>query len=366
VTGRRLRRIAMVLVGAVIVEYLVVPQIAGARKAVSLLGQVQPAWLVVGALLEAAAIASYAELTRTLLPPAGRPRYGVILRITLSTLGLSHVVPGGTAVGSSMGYRLLTQEGVRGTDAGFAIATEGIGSAVVLNMLLWLGLVISIPARGFDPRYGTAALLGSILLLGVGLAVVLLTKGEDHVAAVVCRFADKLPFLEGEGVARVLARVAVRLRALAADPHLLARAIGWASLNWVLDAASLWVFLAAFGHRMSLDGLIISYGLANVVAAIPITPGGLGVMETVLTASLVGFGAQRGVALLGVVSYRLVNFWLPIPLGALSYLSLRVGGGDEPEGGANELRRVTEEAEQAAPRAHEWAKDRGVRLPKRG
>ncbi|MCU1374810.1 MAG: hypothetical protein JWO68_2096, partial [Actinomycetia bacterium] len=179
-------------------------------------------------------------------------------------------------------------------------------------------------------------------------------------------FADKLPFLEGEGVARVLARVAVRLRALAADPHLLARAIGWASLNWVLDAASLWVFLAAFGHRMSLDGLIISYGLANVVAAIPITPGGLGVMETVLTASLVGFGAQRGVALLGVVSYRLVNFWLPIPLGALSYLSLRVGGGDEPEGGADELRRVTEEAEKAAPRAHEWAKDRGVRLPKRG
>jgi uncharacterized protein (TIRG00374 family) len=365
VTGRRIRRIVLILVGAVLVEYLVIPQIAGARKAVSLLGQVQPAWLVLGALLEAAAIASYAELTRTLLPVNERPRFRTILRITLSTLGLSHVVPGGTAVGSSMGYRLLTNQGVRGTDAAFALATEGIGSAVVLNMLLWLGLVASIPARGFDPAYGTAALLGSLLLLAVGVAVALLTKGEDHLAAVVCRFAGWIPFLEAEGIANVLRRVSVRLRALAADPRLLARAVGWASLNWLLDAASLWVFLAAFGYRMSLDGLIISYGLANVAAAIPLTPGGLGVVETVLTATLVGFGAPRGVALLGVVSYRLVNFWLPIPLGAISYLSLRVSG-DEAERGSEELRRITHEADQAAPRPAEWARDRGVRLPKRG
>jgi uncharacterized protein (TIRG00374 family) len=365
VTGRRIRRIAMILVGAVVVEYLVVPQIAGARKALSLLGQVEPAWLVAGVVLEAAAIASYAELTRTLLPADNRPPFRTLLRITLSTLGLSHVVPGGTAVGTSIGYRLLVNQGVRGTDAGFALATEGIGSAVVLNMLLWVGLVVSIPARGFDAAYGTAALLGSLLLLAVGVSVVLLTKGEEHVAAVVCRIAGRIPFVEGEGIAKVLRRVSVRLRALAADPRLLARAVGWATLNWLLDAASLWVFIAAFGYRMSLDGLIISYGLANVAAAIPITPGGLGVVETVLTASLVGFGAPRGVALLGVVTYRLLNFWLPIPLGAFSYLSLRVSG-DDSERGAEELRRVTHEADQAAPRTAEWARDRGVHLPKRG
>lgn len=364
---RRIRRIATVLVGAVVVEYLVLPQLAGARKAIHLLGEVQPAWLVLGAVLAAAAIAAYAELTRTLLPVAGRPRYRTLLRITLATLGLSHVVPGGTAVGSSMGYRMLTNEGVRGSDAAFALATEGIGSAVVLNMLLWVGLVVSIPARGFDPLYGTAALVGALLLAAVGTAVVLLTKGEEHLAAVVCRVADRLPFLEGEGVADALRRVAGRLRELAADPRLLARGVGWATLNWLLDAAALWVFLAAFGHRMSPDGLIISYGLANVLAAIPITPGGLGVVETVLTATLVGFGAPRGIAVLGVISYRLLNFWLPIPLGAVSYLSLRVRGAEpQPDGGARELRRVAEEAERSAPRPTEWARQRGVRLPGRG
>lgn len=355
---RRLRRVATLLVGAFVVNYLVLPQLAGARKALHLLGDVQPGWLVAGVVLEAAAILAYAELTRTVLPPASRPSLRRMTAITMSTLGLSHVVPGGNAVGSSMGYRLLTATGVRGADAAFAIATQGIGSAVVLNVLLWIGLVVSIPIRGINPLYGTAAVLGALLLAAVGGAVVLLTKGEQRLAAVVCRSANRVPFLEGEAVAAVLARVAERLRELAADPRLLARAGGWALLNWLLDAASLWVFLAAFGYRVGLDGLIISYGLANVLAAIPLTPGGLGVVEGVLSATLVGFGAPRGIALLGVVSYRLLNFWLPIPLGALAYLSLRVGG---REG----LRREAEAADVEAPGPRQWARERGVRLPDR-
>jgi uncharacterized protein (TIRG00374 family) len=362
---RRLRRIVTVLIGAVVVEYLVFPQLAGARKALQLLGRVEPLWLVAGAVLEVAAIVCYAELTRTLLPAAGRPSRPTLVRITLSTLGMSHVVPGGAAVGSSMGYRLLTSHGVRGADAGFALAAESLGSAVVLNVLLWFGLLVSIPIRGFNPLYAAAAVLGAVLLTAVGGAVVLLTKGEDRLAATVSRWADRVPFLEGEGVARALRRVAERLRALGADPRLLVKGATWATLNWLLDAASLWLFLAAFGYRVGLDGLVISYGLANVFAAIPLTPGGLGVIETVLTATLVGFGTPRGIALLGVVSWRILNFWLPIPLGAVSYLTLRVGAAEDEAGAraASELLRVTEEAGQAAPRAGQWAREYGVRLP---
>ncbi len=108
---------------------------------------------------------------------------------------------------------------------------------------------------------------------------------------------------------------------LGADRPLLARAGAWAAANWLLDAASLWVFVAAPGHRVAIDGLIVAFGLANVLAAIPITPGGLGVVEVVLTSTLVGFGTPRGIAVLGVITYRLVNFWIPIPVGALTYLS---------------------------------------------
>src|SRR5207248_2954912 len=100
---------------------------------------------------------------------------------------------------------------------------------------------------------------------------------------------------------------------------------GWAAANWLLDAGSLWVFLYAFGFRAGPAELLVAYGLANVLAAIPVTPGGLGIIEGVLVPTLVGFGASRGIAILGVVAWRLVTFWLPTPIGTGCYVPLRAG-----------------------------------------
>ena len=114
---------------------------------------------------------------------------------------------------------------------------------------------------------------------------------------------------------------------------------------------------------MDIDGIIVAFALANVLAAVPLTPGGLGVVEAVLPSALVGFGAPRGTAVLGVVVYRLVNFWLPIPIGGLSYLSLKLGPSSTREDRAAALRRAAEDsiAEAATPRR--WAEDRGIKLP---
>ncbi len=101
--------------------------------------------------------------------------------------------------------------------------------------------------------------------------------------------------------------------------------IAWAAANWLFDAGALWVFLAAFGQRVQVDSLLVAFCIANVIAVIPITPGGLGVVEAVLTSTLVGFGVPAGPATVAVVTYRLAQFWLPIPLGGVSYLSLKVG-----------------------------------------
>jgi hypothetical protein len=139
--------------------------------------------------------------------------------------------------------------------------------------------------------------------------------------------------------------------------------VGWAAAFWLLDASSLWVFLAAFGHLMSPYGLLVAYGLANVMAVLPITPGGLGVVEGVLVPTLVGFGSPRGIAILGVITYRLVNFWLPIPVGALAYLSLRVEPGASRRRRAEELERLAEAAEREAEDRRQWAARHGLRSP---
>jgi hypothetical protein len=131
----------------------------------------------------------------------------------------------------------------------------------------------------------------------------------------------------------------------------------------LLDASSLWVFVAAFGHLMTPYGLLVAYGLANVMAVVPITPGGLGVVEGILVPTLVGFGSPRGVAILGVITYRLVNFWLPIPVGALAYLSLRVEPGASRRRRAQELEELAVAAGREAEDRRQWAARHGLRSP---
>ena len=324
---RTVRRLAGLLVLAAVVEYLVLPQVAGARQSAHLLAHANVGLVLVAAGLEVASLLAYAGLTESLLPPH-RVGYGRINRINLATLAVSHVVPAGAAAGGTLGYRMLTASGVEGPEAALALALQGIGSAVVLNVVLWLSLIGSIPLYGFNPLYVTAAILGVLLLGFVGAIAALMTRGEERAVAILRALARRIPRLNEDRIEGLFRRLALRLDELSRDPGLLRRAIAWAAANWVLDAASLWVFLLAFGRAANPDGLLVAYGLANVLAALPVTPGGLGVVEGVLVPALVGFGTPRGVAILGVLSWRLVNFWLPIPAGGISYLSLRLG--DEP------------------------------------
>lgn len=355
------RRLVLLLIGAFVVIHFLVPQIAGVHRAFYRLGQVDLRWLLLAAALEVTSIVAYTLLTRAVMPRGKpHPRFDVLLRTQFSTLAVSHVVPGGTAAGGALGYRLLTEAGLSGTDTAFALATQSIGSAVVLNVLLWLGLVASIPLHGYNPLYGAAGVLGALLIAAFATVVVLLMRGEAGSVKVLRAAAARLPLLDPDRVVTITRRFADRLRTLMADRALVGRAVGWATANWLLDAASLWVFVGAFGHWVRVDDLLVAYGLANVLAVLPITPSGLGVVEFVLTSTLVGFGTPRDVALLGVISYRVLNFWLPIPIGGLAYLSLRAEFGVR-ERGSEQLRELAKQSLEEAEPARDWAVRHGMR-----
>jgi uncharacterized protein (TIRG00374 family) len=318
-------QVGRLLILALIIEYLILPQLAGPRKVLSLLTEVSPLLLLIAVALEAAALLAYGQLTRAVLPPTSRIKFFTIFRIELTTLSVSHCAPGGSAAGTALGYRLLTQFGAEPTDAGFALGAQGIGSAVVLNVILWIALVVSIPVWGFSAVYLLAALVGGILLGASALLVYALTLGEARIGVLLERAAARVPFVDGVALRHSFAQLSERLAELGHRREAMIKALIWATLNWLLDAASLAVFVGAFGHWVNPDGLLVAYGLANVLAVIPITPGGLGVIEAALTTLLVGFGTPRGIATLGVVMYRLVQFWAPIPIGGFAYLSLHAG-----------------------------------------
>ncbi len=326
VRRRRPFRFTLKLLAFVTVVYFfVLPLIPGFRSAWNELLDVTPGLLVLGLFLELAALFCYALLTRAALGPPGEHLSRMrMFRIQMSTRALSSIVPGGSAAGSALGYRLLTLSGVPGPDAGFALATVGLGSAVVLNLLLWVGLIISIPIRGVNPLYGTVAVMG-IIVMGAAAALVFgLMEGQGRSERIIRWVAVKVR-LDPDRAARVLRQIAQRLEDLVSDRQLLGRVAFWATLNWLLDAAALWVFIRAFGYSLAPDALIVAFGIANLLAAIPITPGGLGYVDTGYIGMLVGFGVPRRIATLGVGAYRFAQFFFPIILGGILYLSLRVG-----------------------------------------
>ena len=322
------RRGVLIFALVLVVEYLVVPELIGARKDLYLLGGVNAAWLVAGLVLEGLSLFCYGLLTQALLPPgAHNPGLSRLFRIDLAAAAVAHVIPAGTLGSAGIGYRLFTTEGIKGNDAAVMMATKGLGSTVVLNVLLWLSLVVSIPLAGFHPIYVTVAVTGAVVLVAVTALAVGLTRGASRASRILHAVGDRIPGLSGDRLERVLLDTASTLSALGRDRRSLVMSLTWASLNWLLDAASLWCFVAAFGAFVNPVELFAAYGIANVAGALPLTPGGLGVVNSVAPLLLISFGLTRSVATLGVLAWRLVNFWLPIPAGAAAYVSLKVPRG---------------------------------------
>jgi hypothetical protein len=97
-----------------------------------------------------------------------------------------------------------------------------------------------------------------------------------------------------------------------AHPGGLTRVTGWAAFNWALQLVALWIVFAAFGVAMPVGVLILGFGAAHLVTALPHTPGGLGVVEAGMTATYVAMGVPIGTAVVGVLCYRLIGHWLPV------------------------------------------------------
>lgn len=357
-----LRRLTAVLVCFAVLHYLVLPQVAGVHKSLSVLSGLNPYLVSLAVVAQGAALAAYAQLARTLLPVDRRPRVLAVLRVQLATLGMSHVVPGGAATATPLGYRLLQRVGVSAPDASFMLSAGSIASTATLNAILLGALVVSIPGHGASAANVVVAVVGAAITGLLGLVCFALSYGSPQVDRAVRSIARRIPLVDEAAAIGFLGELGQQFRALAGDRRQLARSCGWAAVRWLADAASLWLFLASLGVAASPQGLLVAFGLANLSATIPFTPGGLGVYEAVLTASLIGSGLPRAEAIIGVLAYRLISFWLPIPIGAAAYLSAKASDPIEHAAPIEAVQAAYVSSVSAVERPADWARRRGIKV----
>jgi uncharacterized protein (TIRG00374 family) len=357
VTTKRTRwlRRAVILVVVLAAAYGLPALWPEVRRSVAGVASIAPAVLLGALALETASLACFSGLTVSLLGRAHRPRFATLLRIDVTVYGLSRVLPAAAATGGALRLRLLTAAGVTHPDAVFLATIEGTGSALLLWVMLGATLVVALPVNGADPRQVLLAVAG-IVLVAAAFTLLVAVAGDGRGRRLIGWLARWVPGMNADNAAAALRREGEHLRALAADPPRLAAAVAWGAANWLLDATVLWAVLAAVGHPLNPLTLFTAYAVANVLGLLPITPGGVGVVEGVLVPSLVAAGVPAHLALVGVLGWRLVNYWLPISVGALLWLTLH----HHPSGaGAGEqaLRHDHDEQERAADRGDRAAGD---------
>ncbi len=83
--------------------------------------------------------------------------------------------------------------------------------------------------------------------------------------------------------------------------------------------------------------VLLAYVGGALLAQIPITPGGLGFVEAGLTGLLAAAGVNGQDALVATLAYRLVSFWLPLPIGGIAYLLFQHRYGSDPDESATSV-----------------------------
>jgi uncharacterized membrane protein YbhN (UPF0104 family) len=327
--------------------YFVLPKLAGVGATLHHLENGNVWWIAAGVVLELASFAGYVLLFRSVFVASESPSR------RMSGRSPARRPPRSAHPDGPIGWRESYQITMAGLAATRLFATAGAGG---IALTAW-----ALRRSGMEPRLVACRMVafivllyavyaGSVVLDGIGLGTGLLPGGGSPaltivpaiVAATLMAAVGAMALLPGDierrlgrwasGSGRLAHWVAraVTVPALAArgirtaielirerDPGLLGAA-AW----WGFDISVLWAMFHAFGTPPPFPVIWMAYFIGMLGNLLPL-PGGLGGVEGGMIGALAAFGVDFNLAVLAVLSYRGISFWLPTIPGAIAYLQLR-------------------------------------------
>lgn len=295
-------------------------------QAAHLLRHLRPQWLVLAILAEAASMVIFARLQRWLLNAGGvHIGLGEMVEITLAGNALGTSLPGGAAWAATWAFGQLRRRGADRVLAGWVILVAGALSSFALFVLVAGGAFVA-GSRGpvASLRWVAGALAAIPLLLAAGYAAAReSTTVRRRLSGLATGLAHHVP-----GVARLeelVSQVVQRLHTVRPGAVGWVESFGLALGNWLSNAVCLLASLMALRVAVPWRGMLVVYSLTQISASLPVTPGGLGVVEGSMAALLNAYGVPMDQALATVLLYRIVSFWGLVPIGWGTWLWLEAG-----------------------------------------
>lgn len=281
-------------------------------------------WLIVAAAAELLSLAMFGRQHRRLLKG-----FGVSISlwrasaISWSRSAIAISMPAGTAVSAGFAFQQFRAVGASRPTAATVMVVSNTISSLSFFALYATGLLASL-VRPFatEPAEVVAAIGLGIAAVAAVIGVVLTWHARPHGRTEHLRAMTWLA--RWPRVSRVFVRLGETVVAAREVPvRHWGLAFGAAALNWLADLGCLIAVVHAFDLPVTLTAVALAYLGVQVVRQIPLTPGGLGLIEASLVAALVAGGSPYGGAAAAVLVYRLLSCWLVIPVGALAWAVLR-------------------------------------------
>lgn len=345
VTRQRAFAFALFIVSGVAFLYFVLPQISGVGTTVHRIGKGDIWWIAAGVALEVCSFVGYVVLFRAVFTrEQGRIGWRESYLITMAGLAATRLFAAAGAGGVALTAWALRRSGMRPR----IVASRMVAFMALLYAIYALAVIVDGLGLGLGvfPGGGPAAItilpaVAATVLMAAGCAVALLpgdmerrlgswSAGSGRGARLIARLVSA-PALVAHGIRGAIALLRTR------EPGLLG-APAW----WGFDVAVLWSCFHAFGAAPPFTVILMAYFVGMLGNLLPL-PGGLGGVEGGMIGAFAAFGVEFNLAVLAVLTYRGIAFWLPTLPGALAYLQLRrtvarwraqeAGADDEPAAG---------------------------------
>jgi uncharacterized protein (TIRG00374 family) len=322
------KRIFLGLLGVVAITVFVaavLPQIAGFGDTIKRIEKGDKSWLLLGVFFEALSIGSYIAVFRAVFSCEGvQIDWSESYQITMAGLVATKLFAAAGAGGVALTAWALRAAGLRGRTVARRLATfEILLYSVYMSCLAIFGLGL---ASGLFAGEAPTGITVVPAAFGAGvIALALLFRFiPDDMSHLLARLSGGSPRRRKllEGISTIPTTIhdgVVGALQMVRRPRFgLLGAVGY----WAFDIACLWAAFHAYGGAPPIAVVVMAYFVGTLANVIPI-PGGVGGVEGGMIGCFIAFGVDGSTAVLAVLSYRALSFWLPTLPGALAYFQLR-------------------------------------------
>jgi uncharacterized membrane protein YbhN (UPF0104 family) len=324
-TRRRAIGFALFVATIIAFFYFVLPKLTNVGSTVHRIAAGDSWWIAIGVVLELLSFAGYVVLFRTVfVRDDSRIGWSESYEITMAGLAATRLFAAAGAGGVALTAWALRRSGMERR----LVACRMVAFLVLLYVVYAGSLIIDGIGlgSGLFPGGGSFAItivpaIVASLLLAAAIAVATLPgdierRLEARAASSGRRahwlaHAATVPALAASGVRTAISLVRSR------EPGLLG-ALAW----WGFDIGVLWAMFHAFGSAPPFTVIWMAYFIGTLGNLLPL-PGGLGGVEGGMIGAFAAFNVDINLAVLAVISYRAISFWLPTLPGAIAYLQLR-------------------------------------------